>query len=50
MTLPALAALAALLASGLNGGSGSTVGPGGDLYVAEPGAGRITRIDPDTGA
>jgi hypothetical protein len=41
-----------LLASGLDGGSGSTVGPGpgGDLYVAEPKAGRITRIDRDTGA
>jgi hypothetical protein len=40
---------AALLVSGLAGGSGSTVGPGGALYVAEPAAGKITRVDPRTG-
>ena len=39
-----------LLASGLSGGWGSTVGPDGALYVAEPGAGEISRIDPRTGA
>jgi hypothetical protein len=38
-----------LLASGLLGGSGSTIGPGGDLYVTEGAVGRITRIDPKTG-
>jgi len=38
-----------LLASGLDGGSGSTVGPDGALYVTEGIAGRLTRIDADTG-
>jgi hypothetical protein len=38
-----------LLASGLDGGSGSTVGPDGALYVTEGIAGRLTRIDPETG-
>lgn len=38
-----------LLVSGLAGGSGSTVGPGGDLYVTEAVAGRISRVDPRTG-
>jgi sugar lactone lactonase YvrE len=38
-----------LLASGLDGGSGSTVGPDGALYVTEGVAGRLTRIDPKTG-
>jgi hypothetical protein len=40
---------AALLVSGLAGGSGSTVGPGGALYVPEPAAGKISRVDPRTG-
>jgi hypothetical protein len=35
--------------TGLNGAAGSTVGPGGDLYVAEGFAGAITRIDPRSG-
>lgn len=35
--------------TGLAGGSGSAVGPGGALFVAEPLAGRITRVDPRTG-
>lgn len=39
----------ALLVSGLAGGSGSTIGPDGALYVAEPVAGRISRIDLETG-
>ena len=30
-------------------GSGSTVGPGGALYVTEGAAGRISRVDPKTG-
>lgn len=41
---------ASLLASGLEGASGSTVGPGGALFVTEGAAGRISRIDPRTGA
>lgn len=40
---------ATLLASGLEGGSGSTIGPGGALYVTEGLAGRVSRIDPRTG-
>jgi sugar lactone lactonase YvrE len=38
-----------LLVSGLQGSFGSTIGPGGDLYVAEGAARRISRIDPETG-
>ena len=38
------------LVTGLEGGSGSTVGPGGALYVPETAAGRISRVDPRTGA
>jgi hypothetical protein len=37
------------LVTGLEGGSGSTVGPGGALYVTEGAAGRISRVDPETG-
>ncbi len=37
------------LASGLGGGAGSTLGPDGALYVTEPAAGRISRVDPTTG-
>jgi sugar lactone lactonase YvrE len=37
------------LLTGLEGGSGSTVGPGGALYVTEGAAGRISRVDPNTG-
>ena len=40
---------ASLLVSGLAGGSGSTIGPDRALYVAEPLAGAITRVDPRTG-
>ena len=37
------------LVTGLEGGSGSTVGPDGALYVTEGAAGRISRVDPKTG-
>ena len=40
---------ARLLASGLMGTIGSTIGPDGALYVAEGALGRITRIDLSTG-
>lgn len=41
---------ATLLAPALDGGgSGSAIGPGGALYVTEPGAGKIWRVDPKTG-
>jgi sugar lactone lactonase YvrE len=38
------------LVAGLRGGSGSTIGPDRALYVTESAAGRITRVDPRTGA
>src|SRR5262245_38574496 len=38
-----------MLASGLEGAPGSTVGPGGALYVTEGAAGRISRVDPKNG-
>ena len=38
-----------LLVAGLAGGSGSAIGPGRALYVTEAHAGRISRVDPDTG-
>lgn len=37
------------VATGLEGASGSAIGPGGDLYVTEGAAGRISRIDLKTG-
>jgi hypothetical protein len=37
------------LVAGLEGASGSAIGPGGALYVTEGAAGRISRIDPQTG-
>jgi len=54
LAIPAVAAPpavtnAVLLVSGLEGGSGSTVGPGGALYVTEGLAGRVSRVDPNTG-
>jgi sugar lactone lactonase YvrE len=41
--------VARLLATGLQGGAGSAIGPGGALYVTETAAGRISRVDPKTG-
>jgi len=40
---------AALLATGLEGAIGSTIGPDGALYVAQGAVGRIARVDPRTG-
>src|SRR6266540_4481971 len=40
---------ATLLVTGLEGATGSTIGPGGALYVTEGAAGRISRVDPKTG-
>jgi hypothetical protein len=40
---------ASLLATGLEGSIGSTIGPDGALYVAEGAAGRISRVDPQSG-
>jgi len=40
---------ATLLVTGLEGGSGSTIGPDGALYIPETLAGRISRVDPQTG-
>jgi hypothetical protein len=39
-----------LVFGGLGGGSGSTVGPDGALYVNDPVNGSIVRVDPSTGA
>ena len=39
-----------LLADGLQGSVGATIGPDGALYVAEGALGQITRIDPTTGS
>ena len=50
VAVPPEATDAALLVSGLDGGSGSAVGPGGDVYVTEGFAGRVSRVDPTTGA
>jgi hypothetical protein len=40
----------ALLATGLEGAIGSTIGPDGALYVAQGTVGKISRVDPRTGA
>jgi hypothetical protein len=42
---------AEMLVTGLDGrmGAGSAIGPGGALYVTESAAGRISRVDPQTG-
>src|SRR5215510_6401945 len=41
---------ATLLVTGLEGAVGSTIGPDGALYVTEGIPGRISRVDPNTGA
>lgn len=41
--------VAVLLATGLQGATGSALGPGGALYVTEGAAGRISRVDPQSG-
>lgn len=46
---PTAAPTSTLLVTGLQGGSGSTIGPGGALYVTEGLAGRVSRVDPVTG-
>ena len=46
---PVSAPTATLLVTGLASGSGSTVGPGGALFVTEGAAGRVSRVDPKTG-
>jgi hypothetical protein len=46
---PTCEAASARLVSGLASGSGSTVGPAGDLFVTEGATGRILRVDPATG-
>lgn len=40
----------AQLVAGLQGAQGSTIGPDGALYVTEGAAGRVTRVDPVSGA
>ena len=47
---PAIAATKTRLVTGLAGGSGSTVGRDGALYVTEGLAGRVSRVDPQTGS
>lgn len=47
--IPTLAA-AELLVTGLEGASGSTIGLGRQLYVTEGAVGRVSRVDPETGA
>jgi hypothetical protein len=48
-TPPCEGPTATLLVTGLQGASGSTIGPDGALYVTEGAAGRISRVDPQTG-
>jgi hypothetical protein len=46
---PVEAPTVSVLVSGLGETSGSTVGPGGDLYVTEATTGSILRVEPKTG-
>jgi hypothetical protein len=50
LATPAAPSAPTLLTSGLSNGFGSTVGPDGRLYVTESALGRITAVDPRTGA
>jgi hypothetical protein len=43
------AAVTAQLVTGLQGAAGSTVGPGGALFVTEGAIGQVSRVDPETG-
>ena len=47
---PAKGPTATRLVTGLEGALGSTIGPDGALYVTEAIPGRISRVDPHTGA
>ena len=49
---PVVSELASFAAPGCTSGcgSGSTIGPDGALYVTDGPAGRVLRVDPDTGA
>ena len=47
---PSNSPISSLLVSGLQGSSGSTIGPDGALYVTEGAVGTISRVDPQTGA
>jgi hypothetical protein len=49
ITMFAAASDPVLFVSGLQGASGSAIGPGGALYVTEGALGRILRVDPRTG-
>jgi sugar lactone lactonase YvrE len=49
LAAPLTAAASTRLVTGLAGGSGSTIGPDGALYVTEPLAGRVARVDPLSG-
>ena len=48
-TISPEAPTATLLVTGLESNSGSTIGPGGALYVTAGAAGRVLRVDPKTG-
>lgn len=49
IVIPAATSAQTLLASGLQGAQGSTIGPDHALYVTEGAIGRVSRIDPTTG-
>lgn len=44
-----LSSLKSQLVAGLGGGWGSTIGPGGDLFIPDGKAGAILQVDPKTG-
>jgi hypothetical protein len=48
-TPPCEVPTATRLVTGLQGATGSTIGPDGALYVTEGAVGRISRVDPQTG-